>query len=260
MLRGLVGTQGCECTSGCSSDAWLGLLVVCPSAEVLVVCACILRCTGVCYAQACACTRVSPPQKVYVVQMCVRKHASPSAKSVLCTCVCAHTCPSLQKVYAVHTCVHTHASPSAKGVCRAYVCVHTHPTLQGVYVMYTCVHAHTCILFTAFHAHMCTHTCVTSAEGVFCARVHIRTPLCRTPVLTRGVQVSAHTCAPGSPHLLYTRGAGWGSHSPPSFAGQVLSPCSSPLPCCPPEPDIYILIFSKGGNALRCKCLHCGCT
>lgn len=204
---------------------------------------CITSAEGVCCSNVCAQTCI-PLCKKCVVYMCVCTHVPLSAEGVCRTHVCAHTCIPLCKRCMSCICVCAHASHFTGGVCHVHMC--------------TCTHMHP--VHSAFHAHMCTHTCVTSAEGVFCARVHIRTPLCRTPVLTRGVQVSAHTCAPGSPHLLYTRGAGWGSHSPPSFAGQVLSPCSSPLPCCPPEPDIYILIFSKGGNALRCKCLHCGCT
>lgn len=192
---------GVPCCEGWWARRGVGALLVVAAMRGLVCWLCVLlqRCWW--------CVRASHAHRAVLrTGVCMHKCIT-SAEGVCCSNVCAQACIPLCKKCVVHTCVRTRASPSAKGVCRAYVCVHTHPTLQGVYVMYTCVHARTCILFTesAFHAHMCTHTCVTSAEGEFCARVLTRTPLCRTPVLTRGVQVSAHTCVPGSPHLLHTQ-------------------------------------------------------
>lgn len=160
VLRGLVGTQGCECTSGCSSDAWLGLLVVCPSAEVLVVCACIPRCTGVCYAQACACTHVYHLRR----------------RCMLFKCVCTNMHPPLQKVCCVHVCVHTRAPLCRRCMPFTRVCTHMHPPLQKLYVVHKCVctriplyrgcmscthvymHTHASYSQRVHFMHTCTHT------------------------------------------------------------------------------------------------------
>lgn len=188
-LRGPVGAQECACAPGGSSDAWVGLLVVCPSAEVLVVRVCIPRCTGVYYAQACA--------RIHVHHLC--------RGCMLFKCVCTSVHPPLQKVCCVHVCARTHVPLSAKGVCRAHtcillsrrcmpctrVCTHTHPPLQKVYIVHMCVctriplyrrcmscthvymHTHASpFAESVFHAHMCAHTCVPSAEGVLCAHMH----------------------------------------------------------------------------------------
>lgn len=104
--------------------------------------------------------------------------------------------------------------------------------------------------------------------GMRVARAQARVPLFRDRVCATlpgehaCARVCACPCVPPSPARPRVRGGG--PVRPPSLSGQVLSPLhgsrSPPFPCCPPEPDIYILIFSKGGNALQCKCLHCGCT
>lgn len=211
-------------------------------------------------------------------------------------CMYVHACvhQAVQKVSCawVHVYAHMCASCCGEGVCGVSTCVCAHMgascCAEGIVCSRACVCTRVCIpprggdtLCTDVHVH--THA-LCSAERV-CEHTHAHIPLCRVSVLhTRvhthtphsaetmctprsalhlipGEHACAHACAVASPPLLHPTVRG--GSSPPPSEGRLYLPSrlpQPPFPRCPPEPDIYILIFSRGGNALRCKCLHCGCT
>lgn len=252
---------------GCVSCAWVHVCAHVHPAVQRVSCAQVHVCAscsaeGVCCTLGCMCLHTCAPLHVcahtcaplhvcthmciplcreYCVLkcMCVRTRASccasclhPAVQSVSCVQVhvCAHVCIPLCRgdMLCTAACMHTYAPCSAEHVLCTHICEHTHvhPSLQRLYVAHT-------------HASR-------SAEA-----------LC----ISSQVSMRAHTCVPLRSPFAAPHCTGWGSFTLPLRAG-FISPRlqQPPFPRCPPEPDIYILIFSKGGNALRCKCLHCGCT